>query len=70
MSIGKRTVELIKERAKKNGRSEKWELLTLEINETSFRDWEKERYDPSSYFLQKLALAGYDVMYILTGVKN
>ena len=67
MTIGQRAAQLIKERAKKNNRMVEWELLLLEINEASFRDWQKGRYEPSAYFLQKLALDEYDVMYILVG---
>lgn len=69
MTIGQRAAQLIKERAKKNNRRVEWELLLLEINEASFRDWQKGRYEPSA-FLQKLALDKYDVMYILVGDQN
>ena len=69
-TIGQRAAQLIKERAKKNNRRVEWELLLLDINEASFRDWGKGKYEPSAYYLQKLALDGYDVMYILTGGEN
>jgi hypothetical protein len=67
MTIGQRAAQLIKERAKKNNRRVEWELLLLEINEATFRDWQKGRYEPSAYFLQNMARNGYDIMYILLG---
>lgn len=70
MTIGQRAVESIKDRAKQNGRSENLERISLDITESTFKGWRKGHCDPSAYYLQQLALNGYDVMYILTGQRH
>ena len=66
-TIGKRATQGIKDNSKQKGRSIALECALLGINETSLREWKKGECNPSAYFLQQMALAGYDVMWILTG---
>ncbi len=47
--------------------NDKEEAKRIGIRRKSFYDWDNGRSDPSTYNLQKMALAGYDVHYILTG---
>jgi hypothetical protein len=67
-SIGERAARAIKARAPRGKLTD--ELKRLGINTWVFYDWKNDRSDPSAYNLQSLALAGYDVIYILTGKEN
>jgi transcriptional regulator with XRE-family HTH domain len=65
-TIGERAVKEIKKRAVKNGISLSQEASKIEIGSSNLSEWKKSR-NPNAYFLQQMALAGYDVIYILTG---
>lgn len=67
MTIGERAAREIKSRAPRGKLME--ELKRLDVSDTFYR-WVRGEADPSAYYLQKLALAGYDVIYILTGKEN
>ena len=69
-SIGERAAQAIRERASQNGTRLEEELKKLGILKKSFEVWECGRFSPSAYFLQQMALAGYDVLYILTGAQE
>lgn len=65
--IGRRAAQAIEERAKANGHKLTEELSALGMYAKTKGDWKKREIDPSAYWLQQLALAGFDVMWILTG---
>ena len=67
--IGYRAVEAIEERARENGTRVSTERHNVDVSREVFRCWKAKGVDPSAYFLKNMALAGYDVIYILTGVK-
>lgn len=67
--VNKRAVAAIEERAKQNGVRASKEYKKLDISYNVWHSWKHKGFQPSSYFLRQMALAGYDVMYILTGVK-
>ena len=68
-TIGERAVKEIKKRARQNSISTSKEAAKLGIVSTMLTRW-KDNTSPSAYWLQQMTLAGYDVIYILTGVKN
>lgn len=68
-SIGERAVKEIKKRARQNGVSMSKEAAKLSLTSTSLAHW-RENGNPSAYYLQQMALAGYDVVYILTGERK
>ena len=68
--IGLRAVEAIEERAKKNGTRASKERQKLDVAASVYHAWKRRRFSPSAYYLRNMALAGYDVTYILTGVSN
>ena len=67
--IGLRAVEAIEEMAQKNGVRASKEYRKLDISANVWHSWKFLNFQPSAYFLRQMALAGYDVIYILTGVK-
>lgn len=67
--IGIRAVEAIEETAKKNGISAAKEYRKMDIPPSVFHSWKWRNFSPSAYYLRSMAQAGYDVRYILTGVK-
>ena len=68
LTIGERAVKVVKERAKQKGIPLRQELLNFGLqNYRVFLHWDVKGANPSAYYLQQLALAGYDVFYILTG---
>ena len=69
-NIAKRAAQAIRDRAKQNGTSVRSECEKLDISRRVYCRWNKEGSHPHSYFLQQMALAGYDVIYILTGKEN
>lgn len=69
-NIGKRAAKAIRERAKQNGTKLGQESLKVDVSRKVMNDWEKRNRNPSAYFLQQMALAGYDVIWILTGVEK
>ena len=68
-TIGNRAYNEIRKRARKNGVSPYQEAEKIGILYSAFYDWGKNG-NPSAYYLQQMALAGYDVIYILTGKEN
>lgn len=68
-NIGQRAVIAIEDMARKNGRKVSKEYQSLDITATVFYAWKRKNFSPSAYYLSKMVLAGYDVPYILTGVK-
>lgn len=66
-TIGKRAATAIRERAKQNGAKLEQESLKVDVSRKVMNDWETKNRNPSAYFLQQMALAGYDVVWILTG---
>lgn len=67
--IGRRAVAAIEEMAKKNGTKASKEYQKLDVTATVWHSWKWRNFSPSAYYLRQMALAGYDVTYILTGVK-
>lgn len=65
--IGDRAYLAICERAKQNGRKKTAEAMKAGVSPTSLFGWEKRNTNPSALALQQMALAGYDVIWILTG---
>ena len=69
--IGIRAAHAIKTRARKNKSKLGVELRELHMSHAVLHKWGKGETDPSAFFLARMALAGYDVLWILTGeVKN
>ena len=46
------------------------ELEKIQVSERLFHRWLSTPGFPGSYFLREMALAGYDIDYILTGVRR
>lgn len=68
-TIGERAVKEIKKRARQNNVSMSKQASELYITSVHIAHW-MDGMNPSAYYLQQMALAGYDVIYILTGVKD
>ena len=66
--IGKRAAEEILQRVG-NHRSMEKELDRLQLTRQGLHQYETGKHIPSGKVLQRMALAGYDVHYILTGEK-
>ena len=66
--IGKRCAEAILQKVGE-GSLEK-ELYRLELTRQSLHQWQKGKYTPHAKVLRRMALAGYDVIYILTGERK
>ena len=66
-TIGERVIHAICERAKQNGIKRNAEAAKIGITRKNLWDWENRFTDPQAYFLKQMALAGYDVFWILTG---
>jgi hypothetical protein len=69
-TIGERAAHLIRVRATMKGISIDQECERIGANRKVYRDWRKCGRNPTSYFLQQMALAGYDVIWILTGKES
>lgn len=69
-TIGERAAKAIRDRAKKNRTTFEEELKNLNFFKSAIKAWEEKGYAPSAYYLQKMCLAGYDVIYILTGERK
>ena len=67
--IGKRCVEEIMQRVKRKG-DLNVVLDKLDIHRQSLYQWGDGRYIPGGKVLRKMALEGYDIYYILTGVRK
>lgn len=72
-TIGERAAKAIQQQAMKGTSANrrtikvKDELDRLDIPQENFYHWKKGESNPSAYYLQQMALAGYDVIWILTG---
>ena len=67
MTIGQRAVSEIQEHALRKHINLGDEIANIKGNRNSFRLWKIGRVDPQAYALQQMALAGYDIHWILTG---
>lgn len=67
--IGKRAAEAI---LKKIGSGSDYhkELDRLNLTRQSLHQWETGKHTPSAKVLRRMALAGYDLVWILTGGKQ
>ncbi len=65
-TIGGRAGLAIKAYAHRNGTTIRQECKELGVNNTVIQRWQGE-YNPSGTALQKMALRGYDIHWILTG---
>lgn len=70
MSIGERAALAIETRASQNNRSIDQECRTFGGTRKNHSDWKHRGLSPQAFFLQQMAFAGYDVMWILTGGMN
>ena len=69
-TIGERTAKAIRDRVKKNNSLLKDELRKIDVSRRALLSWELYGMNPSAYFLQQMALEGYDIMWILTGEES
>jgi hypothetical protein len=71
LTIGQRASKAIQEKAKNNGNWIYVECEKIGVSRKVYRDWRKCGFNPTAYFLQQMALNGYDIYWILTGeMKN
>lgn len=68
-NIGKRCVGEIMKRVGARGDLLKV-LDKIDVHRQSLYQWGEGRYTPGGQVLRRMALEGYDVMYILTGVRS
>ena len=67
MTIGQRTAQVIKERAKEKGITIKQECEEIKTSQFTVRDWAKGSKIPGGYILAEMCRQGYDITYILIG---
>lgn len=70
ISIGQRAAKAIRQRAKETGNTLEVEFLKVGVSRQVVNRWENTNLNPSAYYLQQMALAGYDINWILTGGSN
>ena len=70
ITIGQRAVKAIDKKAEEYGITAMLECAQMGIDMGTYRGWKNSRYEPSAFFLKQMALAGYDVFWILTGRKE
>ena len=68
--IGKRAAKAIREMAKENETSVKFELDCLKLHTSQHYQYEHLIADPGAVALANMARNGYDVVYILTGERK
>ena len=68
-TIGNRAAREITRRAFQNGIAPYKEAEKFGADSAKLSNW-RSKFDPSAYYLKRMALAGYDVIYILTGERN
>ena len=68
LTVGQRASRAIKERV--NHGKVKPELDRLFIPTSTVYAWELYQRDPQAYYLKQMALAGYDIFWILTGKRE
>lgn len=69
-SIAERAVCEIVRKTRNDNKNLKKELQFLGISKTLYFKWNRSENEPQSYFIAEMAKAGYDVIYILTGVRK
>ena len=69
-SIGERAAQAIRVQAAKKGIPIYEECENIGTSRKVYRDWNKMGRNPTAYFFQQMALAGYDIYWILTGKEN
>lgn len=69
-TIGERAAQAIRERAERNKITLQQECEKLNVSRKSYHFWNTKGINPGAYFLQQMVLQGYDVIWILTGVKG
>lgn len=67
-TIGERAAQAIKRRVRYGRIKPECDRINIPVGVVY--DWANGVTNPSAYYLQQMALAGYDVHYILTGVKK
>lgn len=70
MTIGQRAAQMIRETAEIEGLKVSEELKLLDMSRQLYSAWRKGISEPSAYYLQQLALSGYDIFWILTGERS
>ena len=68
MTIGQRAALAIKRRVRYGKVNPELDRLT--IPHSSYERWKLGKGDPQAFWLQQMALDGYDVYWILTGQKQ
>lgn len=68
--ISERVVCEIIRRTGNDRKKQKEELENLGASRRNYHNWKEHLNEPQSYFIAKMAKAGYDVYYILTGVRK
>ena len=66
-SIGERAAKAIRNRVAQNDTTLTKELVKITASRKVFLGWERKGWNPNAYFLQQMALQGYDIMWILIG---
>ncbi len=66
-AVGRRAAEYIRRTADDNDTSLEFELSCINLNRQTLWQWENDIAEPSGKALKRLAEAGYDVNFILTG---
>lgn len=67
MTIGQRAAAEIREHAFRKHIKLGQEIANIKGNRNCYRLWKIGRVDPQAFALQQMALAGYDIHWILTG---
>lgn len=70
MTVGQRAAMAIKRRAASVGVSPEKIMIDMGSCRKTLNDWDRRDLNPSAYWLQQLALNGYDVYWILTGEES
>lgn len=69
-TIGERALQAIRERSEMNKTKFCEECKKINATKQVAINWGSRGLNPNAYFLQQMALAGYDVIWILTGKEN
>ena len=68
-TIGKRAAFAIEERRLQNHTRKYAEYGNVDVTTATMSNWRLGKTEPRGYHLQQMALQGYDIYWILTGVK-
>jgi hypothetical protein len=66
-SIGERAAKAIRNRVAQNDTTLTKELVKITASRKVFLGWERKGWNPNAYFLQQMALQGYDIIWVLIG---